>query len=111
KENRYTCYACAIMPDHIHGVIRKHKHQAEEMIENLQNYSRAAILEAKLRSFDHPVWGGPGWKVFLETEEDIRRTIHYTDDNPIKTGRQRQSWVLVTPYDGWLPGGRMRQKP
>lgn len=25
----YTCYACAIMPDHIHLLIRKHKHLAE----------------------------------------------------------------------------------
>src|SRR5579884_3511157 len=31
---RYTCYACAIMPDHVHVLIRKHKHQAEEMIRN-----------------------------------------------------------------------------
>src|SRR5439155_11678803 len=31
---KYTCYACAIMPDHVHMVIRKHKHLAEEMIAN-----------------------------------------------------------------------------
>jgi len=30
----YTCYACAIMPDHVHMVIRKHKYSAEEMIEH-----------------------------------------------------------------------------
>src|SRR2546421_8454413 len=32
---RYMCYACAIMPDHVHLLIRKHKHSAEEMIQNL----------------------------------------------------------------------------
>lgn len=32
---KYTCYACAIMPDHVHLLIRKHKHVAEEMIRNL----------------------------------------------------------------------------
>src|SRR3954454_5081534 len=32
RVNKYTCYACAIMRDHSHLVIRKHKHQAEEMI-------------------------------------------------------------------------------
>ncbi len=36
----YTCYACAIMPDHVHVLIRKHKHMAEEMIANLQDSSR-----------------------------------------------------------------------
>src|SRR4051812_17197335 len=29
---KYTCYACAILPDHVHLLIRKHKHSAEEMI-------------------------------------------------------------------------------
>src|SRR5688500_11235234 len=25
-EQRYTCYACAILPEHVHVLIRKHKH-------------------------------------------------------------------------------------
>lgn len=33
---KYTCYACAIMRDHVHLLIRKHKHSAEQMIANLQ---------------------------------------------------------------------------
>src|SRR5262249_44576338 len=35
-KQRYTCYACAIMPDHVHVLIRKHRHDAEEMIVNFQ---------------------------------------------------------------------------
>ena len=35
-EHRYICYACAIMPDHVHLLIRKLKHKAEEMIANIQ---------------------------------------------------------------------------
>ena len=26
----YTLYACAIMPDHVHAVVRKHKESAEQ---------------------------------------------------------------------------------
>src|SRR5438132_14294682 len=33
----YTCYACAIMPDHVHILIRKHKHEAEEIARNLMD--------------------------------------------------------------------------
>ncbi len=40
KKHRYTCWACAIMPDHVHVLIRKHKHLAEEMIAVLQDHSR-----------------------------------------------------------------------
>src|SRR4051794_39870774 len=39
----YTCYAGAILFDHVHLIIRKHKHQAEEMIDHFQQFSRATL--------------------------------------------------------------------
>jgi REP element-mobilizing transposase RayT len=100
----YTCYACAIMPDHVHLLIRKHRDSAEAMIEELQCASRYAVHDIKRRAIDHPVWGGLGWKVFLETADDLRRVVHYIEANPIKAGRRRQNWEFIHPYDGWLPG-------
>ncbi len=100
----YACYACAIMPDHVHMLIRKHRDKAEQMIEHFQEASREAMIEAGLRTADHPVWGGPGWKVFLETRDDITRVVKYIEDNPVKARRPRQNWGFVTQYDGWLPG-------
>ena len=98
---RYTCYACVIMPDHMHAAMRKHKHTAEEMIRNFQDASRDALRAAGRRTLDHPVWAQGGWKVFLDTPDDIRRTIGYIDDNPLKMRLSRQYWEFVTPYDGW----------
>ncbi len=43
KEQRYTCWACAIMGDHVHLLIRKHKHLAEEMIATFQDLSRLRL--------------------------------------------------------------------
>ena len=100
----YTCYACAIMPDRVHLLIRKHRDKAEQMIEHFQDASREAIVEAGLRDRDHPVWGGPGWKVFLETREDIERVVRYIEENPIRARRPKQTWDFVIRYDGWLPG-------
>lgn len=97
----YTCYACAIMPDHIHMIIRKHKHQAEEMIQQFQEESRSRLRIAELRSAGHPVWGGPGWKVFLDHPDEIRRTIKYVEQNPIKLRWPAQGWPFVKGYDGW----------
>lgn len=94
------------MPDHVHVLIRKHKHYAETMITNLQDGSRAALIERGIRAHVHPVWGGPGWKVYLETAADIRRTIRYIENNPIKARRPAQKWDFVVAYDGWLPGLR-----
>lgn len=107
KSRRYTCYGCALMPDHVHLVIRKHRDQAEEMLEHFQTVSRHAILDGQYREATHPVWGGPGWKVFLETREDIERTIRYVEQNPAKAKRAPQTWDFVKPYEGWLPGGNL----
>ena len=97
----HLCYACAIMPDHVHVLIRKHKHLAEEMIANLQRESHLRLREAGSRDMDRPVWGGPGWKVFLDHPDDIRRTIPYVNDNPPKMRLPRQAWPFVREYDGW----------
>src|SRR5262245_40874406 len=34
-ERHYTCYACAIMPDHVHMLIRKHRDRCEAMMDHL----------------------------------------------------------------------------
>jgi REP element-mobilizing transposase RayT len=101
RSERYTCYACAIMPDHIHVLIRKHRDLAEEMIAKLQLASCRAVRALGTRDKFHPVWGGCGWKVFLDSIEDISRTVNYIEENPTKARLPARSWEFVTPYDGW----------
>jgi len=78
KQRKWTCYACAIMPDHVHLLIRRHRDRAEEMLEHLQQTSRQVLIAAGRRGPTHPVWGGPGWKVFLNAREDVERVVRYT---------------------------------
>jgi len=106
QDERYTCYACAIMPDHVHVLIRKHKHTAEEMIDRLQEASRLALLESELfappgAGSAHPVWTRGGWKVFLDHPDEVQRTIPYIENNPIKIDLPRQRWPFVVAYDRW----------
>jgi REP element-mobilizing transposase RayT len=102
-EQRYTCYACCIMPDHVHMLIRKHRDNAEQMIANLQEASRLRLRETVPwnRTQDHPIWGGHGWKVFLDHPDDIHRTIGYIEQNPVALRRPVQRWAFVSPYDNW----------
>jgi hypothetical protein len=94
------------MPEHVHLLIRKHRDQAQTMIEAMQAASRAAVLAKPqaARGADHPVWGGPGWKVYLETPEDMWRTEEYIRRNPEEAGLSAQRWPFVQVYDGGLPG-------
>ena len=97
----YTCYACAILPDHVHILIRKHRDRAQTMIANFQDGSREQLRATGLREPCHPIWGGPGWKVFLDSPEDIQRTIPYIEKNPAKLGLPAQKWEFVRHYDNW----------
>jgi len=102
QQQRYTCYACSVMPDHVHILMRKHKHLAEEMIELLKEVSRSQLFFRGLVAGDHPIWAsGSGWKVFLDEPKDVRRTIGYIENNPLEIGLPKQSWPFVKEYDNW----------
>jgi REP element-mobilizing transposase RayT len=102
EEQRYTCYACAIMPDHVHLLIRKHRHTAEEMVKAFREPSRARLWATGHRAKGHPTWaGGDGWKVFLDHPDEVRRTIGYIERNPLPLGLAGQRWPFVKVYDGW----------
>jgi REP element-mobilizing transposase RayT len=100
-ECNYTCYACAVLPDHVHLVIRKHRDLAEEMIEKTQSLSRKRLVECGIRELEHPTWTRGGWKVFLDHPDEVWRTIRYVERNPLKFGLPAQDWSFVTEYDNW----------
>jgi len=91
------------MPDHVHLLIRRHRDLAEEMIGLFQKNSKTALIEANRRAVNHPVWGGPGWKVFLNNRKDMEGRVKYIRENPIKAGRPAQHGEFVKEYDGWMP--------
>jgi REP element-mobilizing transposase RayT len=108
RDNHYTCWAGVIMRDHTHLCLRKHEHLAEEMIENFSLYSRRALIDAGLRPNGHPVWGSGGWKVFLGSPDDVKRTIHYIEQNPVKQHRPIQHYPWIRPYNNWPYHNRLR---
>jgi hypothetical protein len=64
KDRAYTCHACAIMPDHVHMLIRRHRDNAESMIEFFQEESKKALIQAGLRAVNHPVGVGRAGRCF-----------------------------------------------
>jgi REP element-mobilizing transposase RayT len=100
-QRRYTCYACAVLPDHVHMVIRKHRDKGEDMIEHLQQASRMRLQESGHGSADHPIWTQGGWYGFLDRPQAVRVRIRYIEQNPSKAGLPAQRWPFVKDYDGW----------
>lgn len=97
----YTCYSCAIMPDHVHIVLRQHRHRVDEMIAKLQSSSRLR-LSAHLPE-NHPVWTTGGYNRFILTPQQMRNTIEYIYNNPLKEGLPPQPWDFIQPYPYKIP--------
>jgi hypothetical protein len=109
---KYTCYACAILPDHVHLIIRKHRDCAEEMIYQLQHFSRLRLSESGIFPSNHPIWVQGGWQVFLDHPDDICRTIGYIRQNPIPYHLPIREYAFITPYDNWpLHEGHSMRSP
>lgn len=100
EEGGYRIHALSILPDHIHLVIGRHPRWIRQIVGHLKSRATTALKENLLWFPDNrPVWGEHGWNVFLDTEAAVRRAIRYVEQNPIKEGKNRQNWSLVTPFD------------
>jgi REP element-mobilizing transposase RayT len=97
QREKYTCYACAILLDHVHLLLRKHRDQGDDMIEKLQAAARERLAELKFFDPDHPVWTAGGWKRYLFEPSEVRGVIPYIERNPTV----KQDWPFVKEYDGW----------
>jgi REP element-mobilizing transposase RayT len=103
--NGLRILACAIMPEHVHMVISRHRYAVEQAVTLLKGEASRALAEKKL----HPLsmfprrkdrlpscWARGKWKVFLEDALDVGRAITYVEENPAKEGLARQKWEFVT---------------
>jgi REP element-mobilizing transposase RayT len=107
----FVIWACCIQPDHMHLVVKRHRYPIEQVIRQLRTEMTQQLLEDGL----HPlvamrdrepdgsipsIWGRSPWKVFLDDEEGILRSIDYVRDNPLRRKLRRQKWSFVVPYRG-----------
>jgi len=103
------CYACAILPDHVHVVMAAHRLSPGQVIGDLKRLSGDALVRASchpLQAFSAKGQRPPlcfvrrGWKVYLDTVEDVARCIKYVENNPLKEGLPKQKWSFVEAFSG-----------
>lgn len=107
QRNGGTVHACAILPEHVHMVIARHRYGAEQLVTLLKGAATRQLVEENLHpfaAFGQPnerlptCWARGEWKVFLDTEEDIIRSIEYVERNPLRERKRVQRWPFVTAY-------------
>ena len=109
QKNGYILHACAILPCHVHLVIRPHRYSIEQVVNLLKGAATRRLAQDGL----HPLkgcrardgrppspWQQECGHEFLFTEREMRRAIDYVERNPLKEGKPPQHWSFVTPYTG-----------
>lgn len=105
----YTVYACAILPDHSHLVIARHRYCIEQVVRVLRQQATMQLLADGLHPFANErlasgrlpsVWCQDFWKVFLYDSNDIDRSVKYVEQNPERAGLKAQRWSFVTQHAG-----------
>ncbi len=110
QERNYTIYACAILKNHVHLCVRRHRDDGRTICLDFMNATRVALLEANRKLGTHRIWAERPYAKFLDTPTAVRGVVKYIEENPEKEGLPRQQWPFVVEYDGWPFGaGRPRR--
>jgi REP element-mobilizing transposase RayT len=103
-------HACAILPDHTHIVTDRPRYAIEKLVALLKAGATAQLKSAGLHPFQDSglpngrlpnMWGRGEWTIFIDHDDDAKllEKIDYTERNPLRSGRPRQRWSFVTPYE------------
>ena len=106
-EGGYRCYACSLLPEHVHLTFGRHDRKIEQVLTHL----RSAVTRKLNADGLNPLskfktetgyvptpWAHGVWKVYLNSPFDVNRAIRYVENNPLKEGKPRQTWSMVAPY-------------
>jgi len=70
-----------------------------DMLARVAGHAHDAIHAQKLVSDGHPIWSNRPYKVYLRSDQSIRRTIQYVEQNPVKEGLAAQKWGFVVKFE------------
>jgi REP element-mobilizing transposase RayT len=90
----FRVFACSILPEHVHLVVGRHSYSVEAMVNQLKGRATRQLKAENIHP-PSPCWARGQWKVFLNSTEDIRRSVEYVENNPAKEGLPRQDWSFV----------------
>jgi REP element-mobilizing transposase RayT len=105
-EHKLTCWACALLPNHAHLLVRAHRLEGEQMLALFKDRARKMLANRSFAPSDHPVFSAAKGDVFKYTPAEIRSCITYIWDNFRKHRVPPQRYPFVTEYDGWPLKGR-----
>ena len=112
QRNNYSIWACAILPEHTHLVIARHRYRIEQVVNLLKGAATRQLIAEGIHPLNGftkngrrpPMWAVHEWKVYLDSEAAIEAAIRYVDENPMREGKPGQRWAFVKPFIGLETG-------
>jgi REP element-mobilizing transposase RayT len=101
KAQGYTVWACAVLSNHAHLVIRRHRDDALSMWHTLADAIRLRLREFSDIDDHHPIFSDRPYKVILRNPQEVCTRVSYVERNPEKEGLSRQHYSFVVPYNNW----------
>ncbi len=101
REKDLTCYAAAVLQNHVHLLIRKQKVAVEVMWDWFVAAGRMAMVDGFFATTDHPVFSEGGCRRFKSSEKEMWGCVEYIEGNFRKHRLAYQRYPFVTEYDGW----------
>ena len=108
RKSGLCVWACSILPEHVHLVVGRFRLDIEQVVVQLKAAATRELVAENIHPFAElarpgkrppKCWSRGEWSVFLESADDISRSIRYVENNPVKDGKPRQQWTFVTPFD------------
>jgi REP element-mobilizing transposase RayT len=99
--DRYELFAWAVMPNHVHAVVRPFPgHEPHGIIHSWKSWS--ANQANKILKRRGRFWQREYFDRIIRDEEDLSDTVKYVLDNPVKGGLGDWAWTSA----GWKPAIR-----
>jgi REP element-mobilizing transposase RayT len=105
-EGPYAIHAGAILPDHAHLILGPQERPVGQVVGHLKSKASMALRRAGIHPFESYVdehdrvptcWAEDYWKVYIYSEDHMRKAVRYVEENPLKERRPRQIWEWVLP--------------
>ena len=104
KEHRLTSYACAILPNHVHILVRRHALQGHRIHDLLKQHAAEAVRHNANLSAEHPVFSAGRGTQYKFTPAEVYSCARYIANNFAKHKLPYERYEFVKEYDGWNIG-------
>ena len=101
QRERLTCWACAVLSNHMHVLVRRHRLKGDQMHALMRNACIQTLREQGLVPRDHPVLSARACDVFKDDVLSVRTCVSYINDNFPKHRLPVEIYPFVKPYDDW----------